>query len=369
MRRWLIYSDTPSDMALASHYCMLGETGLHLSAMPLIGFPTDLGYRTMKAFDPYLWRGVYASFGRYLEDLSDTELCERYGDILKNKAAFSADRYVAHTPLNSPSSFWYWVRKEEEIEEEFRLRDRPLPDVAWEVPAALTSLVPPWSRTSFASVDFVARFGADSWLRGAYTHGRFRLKHARGYQDTGLNKAQRDDELTASRHSPGRSVKITTLDGKPIIPRGKVTYRNTFECDAYLLCSSSEFDPALFHHFGGDACLVVYNLDAFRDRIERAFAQVMPGYGFFYLPVTYLDEYNANPILCRGELREEEVEYRPIETKSITFAHQKEYRFFWYSLQGTTNGPAHIEIEAGPLADIADYYILDHPSETLRKIP
>ena len=57
-----------------------------------------------------------------------------------------------------------------------------------------------------------------------------------------------------------------------------------------------------------------------------------------------MDEYNTNPILCKNESREAIIEPQPLETKSLRFAYQKEYRFFWYSYGSSTNEPDHVDI-------------------------
>ena len=75
-----------------------------------------------------------------------------------------------------------------------------------------------------------------------------------------------------------------------------------------------------------------------------------------------MDEYNTNPILCKNESREAIIEPQPLETKSLRFAYQKEYRFFWYSYGSSTNEPDHVDLEAGPLRDIARAITSSTPS-------
>ena len=84
--------------------------------------------------------------------------------------------------------------------------------------------------------------------------------------------------------------------------------------------------------------------------------------------MAYVDEYNPRPVLCKNESPDAIVEFKPLETKSLNFACQKEYRFFWYSVNGSLTGPDYVPIEIGSMHDIASYYILNATAGTLRRV-
>jgi hypothetical protein len=323
--------------------------------MPLTDFTFDSVDFTHDAYDPFLWRGSY-QMHRYLVDLTDEELNERYSSLLRNKAFFSSARNLQHKPYNHWSSFWYWARREEETEEEFRFRRISPPSLPLGVSDACRNVSVP---TLHPAKSVIVRFGKDSWLRSGFEKGQFRLKHACGYLDSGLNDAQRDDELTASMFTPGRSATIIWPDGSKTKPLGKMTYQRTTSLESYILCATTEFDPWLFHYFEGDACLVIHDLDAFRHRIDAAFNRILPGYMGAEFCLAYIDEHNSNAVLLKGDDRSAIPDYRPILTKSFRFAYQKEFRFVWGAPPGARRTPAHISVEVGSLRDIASYYVFD----------
>lgn len=335
--------------------------------MGLIDFSFDTAYLKHDAYDPDLWRGLY-SMRRYLRDVSDMNLRRRYASILRNKASFSSERHMAHIPHNDWRSFWYWVRREQETEEEFKVRKIDVPEVTLGIPPEFRALNVTTLDAAPIYQERIVRFGEDRWLRSAFDDGQFMLKNAHQYADSGLNAARVDDELTASTFNPGCGVTITFPDGSRRRPLGQVTYQRTSLLESFILCAATEFDPWLFHDFQCDACLVIDEVDVFRDRIGAAIEKALPGFCGADFSVEYIDEHNSNPILTKYDDRSAIPIYRPLLTKSITYAYQKEYRFVWNAAPTSLPAPASIAIEAGSLRDISRYCRFDKAVGKLKSV-
>jgi hypothetical protein len=334
--------------------------------MPFTNFQFDDTHSTDINCDPELWRQVY-SVHRYLQDLTDPQVDERYEIILNNKASFSRPEHIALKPLNRPESFWYWARREQELEEEFAIRQRPLPQVIFRVPDAIRQLVPPVPRPPLnGPLTTLARFASHRYLWQAFDEGKFRLRHARTFTDSGLNDAQRDDELVARTYSPGSQASVVTPTNRTIQPIGQITYEQTHDGDAYLLCTAYECDPWLFHYFGADACLVVKDIESLRLRLDAAIRRQLPSLQGVEFNARYLDELNPNPVNLAGDDPAMLPRYRPLQTKSLKYALQKEFRYVWHSPgKVDPSAPVHVDLQIGPLRDIAAYFRLDPGTGTL----
>ena len=100
-----------------------------------------------------------------------------------------------------------------------------------------------------------------------------------------------------------------------------------------------------------------------------AFASALKGYHQAEFCVSYIDEHNPYPALGKYDSPGAVPTYRPLATKSLKYALQKEFRFIWYSVgSAAADAPDYVDIEAGPLRDIAKYYRLDPTTKKLIEV-
>jgi hypothetical protein len=328
--------------------------------MPLINPKIDLSrYCQDPKYDQKLWESVYISFHRYLVDISDSDLVNRYKTILRNQLTFVRPERDNYPHLNVWLSPWFWLRKQIETEAEFTLRGKSIPEINLPIrPELLQPLLIPKK-----SNELVVRFGNSSWLKDMYTHGKVQIKHAVAYLGDDMNLAQKDDELRSHTYSPGSAVTITNAQGKTFSPVGPVTYTKTLNADCYILCACNNADPLLLHDFGYNACLVVHDVDEFASRLDAAWSKKYGDCFFSHNNIEYFDEYDINPILFKGDTPLQNQHRHPISSKRFAFAYQQEYRFWWCSSNQSNSNHQLIgdkaELSLGSLEDISDFYSFD----------
>ena len=332
--------------------------------MPLINPKIDHSKHLLhKNYDPDLWSDSYTYFCRYLIDIDDFDLDKRYRSILRNQVTLitpERDRYPYH---NVWLSSWFWLRKQIETETEYKIRNISVPEVNLEINPMLLKAAPPIRPRHLNATNFVVRFGELSWLKDMLTYGMVRVKHASEYLGDDMNPAQKDDELRSYSYSPGGSVKITDTENRDLpSPIGKVTYTKKLDRDCYILCTSNEFDPILFHDFPDyyDGCLLINNVDEFAKRLESAWKRKYGEWLFTHDNIEYFDEYNTNPIIGKNDISLANQQIHPISSKSFAFAYQKEYRFWWANMNRNSFVERclgkYTELELGNLEDIAKIY-------------
>jgi hypothetical protein len=338
--------------------------------MPLLSPRVDFSLHLLNEnYDADLWENAYIHFERYLIDISDSDLDKRYKAILRNQTTLitpERDKYPYH---NVWLSSWFWFRKQIETETEYKLRNKAIPDVDLGIDPMLFRVVPPIKSRHLNSADYSVKFGELSWLKDRLAFGKVRVKHASVYLGDGMNLAQKDDELRSYCYSPGHAVRITDERNRVFSPIGKVTYTKYLEADCYILCTSNEFDPILFHDFSGyDGCLLIRNVDEFARRLESAWKRMHGEWFFTHNNIEYFDEYNRNPMVLKNDTPLTNQQVGPVSSKSFTFAYQKEYRFWWANTHkesciGKALGE-YTELTLGDLSDIAEIYSL---AELLKK--
>ncbi|MDA9484028.1 hypothetical protein XI07_18815 [Bradyrhizobium sp. CCBAU 11445] len=326
------------------------ESDIVMSEIPSLPLPTSLPRdeamrswgQAASSYEPDIWEFEYRVH-RYLGRMPEAELRARYDGIARNlQTIVSDDRNVI--PINSFLSSWYWYRKEHQTRFEFFLRNlqfhRPLPVIV----RRDLSAAPARPRSPNAG-DVLFRYGERKWLQGLVDLGRLRMKSAKEYALMEKDPARQDDEQIKHSYSPGQYVTITMTDGREAHPTSDLKY-STSGTDYFLYCVSMDWDPHLFDDFSGtDCCVVIKHPDEFARRLERAAANLLPGWYFHYCPVEYFDTHERR--------RNERVDNAM--SKDFRFAHQREYRFIFAGFGKAATG--FIELELGPLHDIAELHM------------
>lgn len=289
------------------------------------------------AYNPELWELQYQGY-RFLERVPAKELELRHRDILKNIRVYvQPDAFKI--PIISYLSSWYWLRKEHQTRLEFKLRCGYVPETI-ELEEQQYSATDNPART-IGKFEKLYKFSDKKYLEDALHNGSILIRPALEFKAMENDNARQDDELKKSTFMPGSYTQVLTMSGQRIPIIGNLT-KSVSIGNYYAYCISSEYDTELYSDFEADACLEIYDVDAFAHRLSSAAAIVLPDCEFEHLPVQYFDPYE----ICKNE------HVDPILSKDFRFAYQKEYRFFWFS-RGKFSTTGNQVLKLGNLADIA----------------
>lgn len=294
-------------------------------------------------YEPEFWEFQYEVY-RYLERVSDAVLAKRYTDILRNmRALISLERDVI--PIQSFLSSWYWFRKEHQTRFEFFLRDVPVPvtpphDVFFNNEARGAPVCPKHVNAG----DVLFRYDKRLYIQAMVDQGQIRIRPASGFLQMEQDHARQDDECSKESFLAGSYSRITTKQGRDIPIIGDVR-RTTSAPNYYVFCMTCDWDSALFADFDADSCIVVKDVECFARRLENAASAHLPEWYFHHNPVHYFDPYErtkneySNATMC----------------KDFRFAHQREYRFLWFSQRGDEPDGFKF-LELGSLQDLAELH-------------
>ena len=303
-----------------------------------------------KRYDEELWRFEYRRF-RYLKNISGAELHARLRAIEFNLIYLLSAARDAVPEAAAFISSWWWLKKRVQTIAEYETRHLTPPILSCEASVTTHPLFIP--KHPNAST-FAVRYGERWWLEPMLHQGKVRIAPASSYDDEALADAQKDNELSKPHYSPGRQVQITAEDGRVIPVIGDVEYVRPTRANYYVLCAANEFDSRLFELFTNaagapaDACVVIWDMDTFAERLERAARSELESWFFHHNPVQYFDPRHIEP--------RQHVDAGM--SKDFAYAYQREYRFLWMPLKGEA-AQAHISLDLGSLADIAGLFATD----------
>lgn len=315
-------------------------------------FPHPDAIKSMRdnkhGYEPEFWEFQYEIY-RYLGRVEANELAARYRSIVRNmRALISPDRHVI--PIQSFLSSWYWYRKEHQTRFEFALRGVDLPCTP---PAGVLDNTPVDApiRPKYPNyADVLFRYARDQYNRDLVERGRLRVAPAHYYRKLEGDEARQDEEMEKHEFLPGEYTSVITEDGKPIKVIGDIR-RSVSRKSYYFLCTSCDWDQALFDDFGADSCVVIRDPQRFADRLEAAAQSHLPGWRFHHCPVEYFDPHERlpNQRIDAGM------------SKDFRFAYQREYRFIWVSPAGHSATDFKY-LDAGTLGDIVELCMPQRPA-------
>jgi hypothetical protein len=294
-------------------------------------------------YEPEFWEFQYEIY-RYLKNINDKNLIERYRDIHRNfHVLVRPERNVI--PVNSFLSSWYWYRKEHQTHYEFFLRNLPLP---MPTPYPRQYFVAPIRPKGPNSGDILFRYGDSEFMRVFAERGEIRISPASVYKDGPVTDPRTDDELNIHRWLSGQHTRITTKEGKNIPVIGDVHETVSIPMNYYTLCMSCDFEPKMFEEFGYDSCVIIKDPEQFAARIENSSRDFLQNWYFHHNPIEYFDPYEPyknqylDPVMC----------------KDFRFTYQMEYRFIWHPLN-FGSAKDYVFLTIGALNDICDLYIIE----------
>jgi len=275
----------------------------------------------MKLYE--LWNHQYRQ-NRYLKDATDNEIDQRIKYLIENLTTLELNGKIG---LSSPSGDSHFLMESfSHANEELRIRNRKpaqnfLKDSA--IPTPQTDKSAKYKNLTLQVKSLngeLFKFGKKKYLLPSLKNGLFRISPAESYNDPSLNHAIKDDELSIELIAPKDEVKLTTMNGDPIIPVSDIKMEFQLPSNYYVFCLSETFNIRLFEDFEADSCLVINNANEFVKRMQTEFNKTVPGWMPIASPVEYVDPYRYSK---NGR--------QPIVhiSKHIRYFYQKEFRLIW----------------------------------------
>lgn len=272
------------------------------------------------------WRDVYRKH-RYMEFLTDEELQVRTKDIFLNMVTLTSEGKVGLHGVNKQGKFWLsiWTH----ILEEFAIRYGPYPNgftKGFMKDASIVNPTFPNIPPSKIAIDkigglkegYIYKFGKKEHLDSMYKHGRIRIAPASLYNDSSLNKAIQDDELSFSVSSRSENITIKNSDNEIIPAYGNVTFHLKSTTNYYVHCFASKYTFREYDDFEANSCIVITKPRILFQKMMKAVKKKYPEFDGFASPVKYLDPLTCNP---------KDVEI--LIAKHFKYSYQNEVRTIW----------------------------------------
>ena len=284
---------------------------------------------------------------RYLRHATDEALTERLDDIATN--LWSTGRDGDLTPIRDQTHRATLLGLYIDTLHEQKLRnpaDLEFSEAELRARVSAGYVAPKLKRPVDFEPTCLAKFSKRRFIFDAFDKGIIRVAPAQSYQDSSLNPAQKDDELSHHVRTPNEQIvfKMYGLDehGRAIElhPKPLELFRYMEVPNFYVWCCGLGYDARLFKEFNADAALIVKYIGAFTKRFSDAVRAQLPTAAFESGGIGYYDPYNT---------RHEQL--IPGFSKHLRYRYQNEHRFVW-----KVENPAELTpffVELGPLHDIA----------------
>lgn len=277
-----------------------------------------------------IWRLQYRQ-DRYMVNLDDDQLNERFKDVLNNQQNLTAAGQVGLVPINKGGSFW--MEMFTHLLEEYHFRGGIPTHLGKKVPIVNTTYPDKPKAMSIIeklkiprSGKFLIKLGKFKYLKDMFEDGNIRINPASYFSDPSLNQAQKDDELNLNLDlHPLRVIISDNLRESNLKPIGNIRYNIKALTDFYVYCMASTLEPRLFDDFNADSCILIHKPDEFCrhliDSCKKQFRQNHMWRGFAF-PVNYIDPLNP-PTL----------DLDVYFTKHFRYWYQREVRIAWLPQQ------------------------------------
>jgi hypothetical protein len=262
-----------------------------------------------------------------MEGLSDDELYLRFGDCLSNQLILTEEGKIGFSGID-------WMEKGTHILEEYSMRGSGLPlgepdPRRFRVPEpqglSLAQAIKKDYPEGIPKTFTLFKYGERQHLESFVDEGLLRLRPASSYNDSSLNPAIEDDELTFEKIN------------------GATRTQYSLRSDFYCYCSAWLHNDRLIGDFSADCVVAITDPHEFFIRLATALNETQ--FNIRFNRVTYVD-----PLLLGNH---EIVDLAFI--KHMRFAYQLEHR--WVAFPPNTHARLGIrDLRLGELGDIARLY-------------
>lgn len=295
------------------------------------------------------WRETYRQ-NRYLANLSSTNLEVRLEEILSNLLDFSSKGEPFFDQTLKMNGL---VERYVHIEEE--LNQRGINKLSINNPTKylikypnIRNAIKAWGNKKLPTGQYLVKFGKKEHLFQMKDVGNIRINAASFYNDSSLNLAVYDDELSQKTMLPkGTIIKKQKNDGEYEEIKGikSLSVTNKYTTDFYVYCMGTTYQHRLFDDFNANACLLIYDVPKFLDKFLQTIKKDYSDWQLKSGNIKYYDPFFPKPPLDI-----------PIN-KHFRYWYQSEYRIAIKPKSPQFN-LKHIDTEIGSLNDCAELILL-----------
>lgn len=295
------------------------------------------------------WRESYKQ-KRYLANLSITCLEKRLEEILSNLLDFSN---IGEPFFNQTLEMKGLIERYIHVDEE--MNQREIYESSIKNPGKyekkypnLEKAIKAWNNRKHAEKPNLVKFGKKEHLFQMRESGKIRINPASFYNDSSLNMAVQDDELSQTTMLPkGTIIKRQNNDGKYEEIKGVKNFSltNKYETDFYVYCMGTTYQHRLFDDFNANACLLIYDVQIFLDKFLRPIKKDYSNWQLKSGNIRYYDPYFPKPPL--------DIPFN----KHFKYWYQSEYRIA-YKPKNPVDYLEYIDIEIGSLCDCSELIFL-----------
>ncbi|WP_150125395.1 hypothetical protein [Sphingomonas sp. LM7] len=306
-----------------------------------------------------LWRRQYRA-NRYARHLSRVELNKRLRDLVLNMLTVTPEAKIGLLQMDRVGAelMEKWTHALEEMVQRYGpypagfdrdiLHSEPFPDFASELAQKAADRM---SKLELRKGEVFIKLGKRKYMEALFAAGQLRLQPGSFFSNPDHNQAVRDDEMSLPLSFMLTREQIIRLvqnpeDVPPNVTEQRLDIQFESGADFWLYCVTQSIDPRLFVDFNADACVVI------RDR--RKFSQRLLDKAKGRLGTTEARQGRANyvdPLLPKSPKI-----FVPL-SKPFGYAYQDEFRFCWLP-KPPVKQVGHVDLELGPLEDIAELIIL-----------
>lgn len=295
------------------------------------------------------WSETYRQ-NRYLANLPSTNLEIRLKDILLNLLDFSNKGEPFFNQTLKMNGF---VERYVHVDEE--LKQRGINKLSINNPSKylinypnVGNAINAWENKKLPTGQYLVKFGKKEHLCQMKDIGSIRINAASFYNDSSLNLAVQDDELSQTTMLPkGTTIKKQNNNGEYEEIKGvkSLSVTNKYTTDFYVYCMGTNYQHRLFDDFNTNACLLIYDVPKFLDRFLRSIRKDYSNWQLKSGNIKYYDPFFPKPSL--------DIPFN----KHFSYWYQSEYRIAFKPKSSVFN-LKHIDIEIGSLKDCAELILL-----------
>ncbi|MGQ4005951.1 hypothetical protein QIW49_05650 [Francisellaceae bacterium CB300] len=267
-----------------------------------------------------MWRLNYKK-NRYMSFISDTELEQRTNDIFSNVCILQPDGKIGLRALDTDDGV-YWMRLWTEILEEFVIRFGSIdrfkngfikksnivnPDLKIKAQNAINKI-------GGIKAGALYKYSKLKYNNDFFNHGKLRISPASYYNDSSLNYAIKDDELSFVTPINPKKCSIETVKTGNIIKVDNVKIKHEVD-NYYVHCFSYNYTFREYDDFNADSCIIIYDTEKLISKVEIELKKKFKNYDLGFKAVTYIDPLNPKD--------SPDVYF----SKHFKYSYQYEYRF------------------------------------------
>ncbi|MBT3385703.1 MAG: hypothetical protein HN778_10365 [Prolixibacteraceae bacterium] len=295
------------------------------------------------------WREIYKQ-KRYLANLSIISLKIRLEEILSNLLNFSknGEPFFDQT-IKMKGLIERYIHVDEEMNQrEIYESSIKNPGKYLNKYTNVENAIKAWDNRKLTEGKHLVKFGKKEHLCQMKENGNIRINPASFYNDSSLNKAVQDDELSQTTMLPkGTKIKRQNSNSEFEEIKGvqNLSMTNKYTTNFYVYCMSTIYQHRLFDDFNANACLLIYNEKIFLDKFLRILKNYYSEWQLKSENIKYYDPFFPKPPL--------DIPFN----KHFRYWYQSEYRIS-FKPKNPADNLDYIDLEIGSLNNCSELILL-----------